>query len=287
MLRELGMLSLAGGLAALLPDDQLVSGKRRRKHKHKHGGTTESCLTEAQACTGKCGSVTYACHWQKKTAYCGACPCDVCASGCPFSRIQDAIDAARPNATIRVCSGTYVENLDINLGLTLVGVTPANSRVVLAAPTTNFAARVWTGMVVFENFLVTRKPGSHGPGINVVGPGTTLRLSNCDVSGNSTPLDNGGGGIYSSQATLELINSRVSGNTAAAGPGGGILNDFGSVSMTGSKVTGNTAASGGGGIHTIGGASTCLNSSVSGNTPNNCVASQGGQCKPCQVLAPA
>jgi len=46
----------------------------------------------------------------------------VCASGCDFTSVQGAIDAATPGATIFVGAGTYDEQVVINKALTLEGV---------------------------------------------------------------------------------------------------------------------------------------------------------------------
>jgi pectin methylesterase-like acyl-CoA thioesterase len=42
-------------------------------------------------------------------------------AGAHFSTIQSAVDAAPPGTTIRVCPGTYSENVRITTPLTLVG----------------------------------------------------------------------------------------------------------------------------------------------------------------------
>lgn len=45
----------------------------------------------------------------------------VCPSGCQFSKIQDAINAAQPGDTIEIKEGTYEENLTVNKSLKLIG----------------------------------------------------------------------------------------------------------------------------------------------------------------------
>lgn len=45
----------------------------------------------------------------------------VCPSGCQFSKIQDAINAAQPGDTIEIKTGTYEENLTVNKSLQLIG----------------------------------------------------------------------------------------------------------------------------------------------------------------------
>lgn len=48
-------------------------------------------------------------------------PKTVCASGCAFTRIQAAIDAAAPGATITIGPGTYFENVTVTKSVTLRG----------------------------------------------------------------------------------------------------------------------------------------------------------------------
>jgi nitrous oxidase accessory protein NosD len=45
----------------------------------------------------------------------------VCPTGCKFTKIQPAIDAASPGATITIGTGSYFENLVVNKPLTLTG----------------------------------------------------------------------------------------------------------------------------------------------------------------------
>lgn len=92
----------------------------------------------------------------------------------------------------------------------------------------------------------------------------TLTLLNSTVSGNSSVTT--GGGIYNDFGTTTIVtNSTVSGNTS--GTGGGIYNTGGTLTLTNSTVSGNTAQSGsGGGIYSSSGTLNLTNSTVSGNT---------------------
>lgn len=81
----------------------------------------------------------------------------------------------------------------------------------------------------------------------------------------SSDADGHGGGIRNDGATVTLINSIVSGNTAQH-EGGGIFNRIGgALTVTNSAISGNLAGQGGGGIYNRGTA-TLTNSIVSENT---------------------
>ncbi|MFO1477873.1 MAG: right-handed parallel beta-helix repeat-containing protein, partial [Verrucomicrobiota bacterium] len=81
-------------------------------------------------------------------------------------------------------------------------------------------------------------------------PGGTMTVSNCAIAGNSTTRS--GGGIYNDTATLKVIASTLSGNSAImGGDGGGILNyaapgQSATLTVSGSTLSGNVAGLGGG-----------------------------------------
>jgi hypothetical protein len=126
-------------------------------------------------------------------------------------------------------------------------------------------------------------------GIDVSGAGiwndhATLTVNSCAVTGNSaTDSKYAGGGIFndgsccsggSGPATLTVMNSTISGNSANAGFGGGIMNlGLGfpaTLAVSNSTITGNTARdqAGGGGIDTSSdgqAVATVANSTLSNN----------------------
>lgn len=61
-------------------------------------------------------------------------PYTVCPSGCPFSKIQAALDAAKDGETITVGPGVYRENLKITKSVSLVGADPAQVRLMPGGP---------------------------------------------------------------------------------------------------------------------------------------------------------
>lgn len=67
-------------------------------------------------------------------AFSVAQPYTVCPSGCPFSKIQAALDAAKDGDTITVGPGVYRENLVITKSVSLVGADPAQVRLMPGGP---------------------------------------------------------------------------------------------------------------------------------------------------------
>lgn len=105
----------------------------------------------------------------------------VCASGCDFTAIQPAINAANEGDTIEVEAGNYEENLTINKPLTLIGANEDNdcdSRVVesVIAPTSGAPVTITSDDVSINGFE-----------INAPGHGTAIELSN---TGNVSILHN-------------------------------------------------------------------------------------------------
>jgi large repetitive protein len=195
---------------------------------------------------------------------------DVCPSGCNFSSIQVAINAAASGDTISISAGTYTESLLISKNLTLQGA-GANQTTLKGG---NFGGVVstWPGGFTIDIDGVTITGGRDGSGIS--NQNNIMTVRNSIISGNSSSSSIAGGGI-SNIGTLTLQNSTVSGNSAS-GSAGGIFNN-GTLTLQNSTVSGNTSASMGGGIVNNSGQLTLQNSTISGNSAlNNSNAARAG-----------
>jgi hypothetical protein len=89
--------------------------KKKKKRKKRKPQPTQTCgEAGASPINGQC------CAGAAPVD--GACrACQVCASGCRFTTVQGAIDAAKAGDTIVICPGAYVENLTITRDVRLIG----------------------------------------------------------------------------------------------------------------------------------------------------------------------
>jgi hypothetical protein len=172
-----------------------------------------------------------------------------------------------------VVRGSCVGNYSIVTSLTVVGrATNSYPTATLDGGRTGTVVNIAAATVTLDGLLITN--GSAGGVAN--GLGGSVTLTDSTVSGNAAV---NGGGITTGFGTVTLSGSSVNGNIASAN-GGGIYNGGGTVRLLSSQVSGNTASatigSGGGifndtsrlivGIITLDAAS-----SVSGNSPDDCV----------------
>lgn len=186
----------------------------------------------------------------------------VCPSGCDFSSIQVAVDAANNGDIIRIGEGIYTETVLIDKDLTLAGAgagvtiidgdgpvvevrSGANARITGMTITGGYSSEAGgilnAGTLLLDKSIVTGNITiSICGGINNQGT-MTLRMS--QVTDNYIDASFGSAGGVCNFGTMEIHQSLLSGNSATAA--GGILNS-GQLEIKNSSLTGNSAARGGG-----------------------------------------
>jgi uncharacterized repeat protein (TIGR01451 family) len=211
----------------------------------------------------------------------------VCASGCPYTFIQAAIDAAISGDTIKVAQGTYYEKLYITKAVTLTGgywppnwTTPnSDPSLTVINATGQGDSAIWVNWygasgTTIENFTITGGTGhfyssrSYGGGIEVTSATVTIR--NNIIQGNSA--DEGGGICIADQEGTplysQILNNVITGNEAVrtngSGWGGGISLDTTVVTVKDNVITNNTAYWGAG-FHIWRSIPTIENNIISGN----------------------
>lgn len=133
-----------------------------------------------------------------------------------------------------------------------------------------------TNCLVRNNGAGNVKTGALYGGGGIFSSDGTLKIYDSQISGNTAY--NNGGGIVKRNGSLIVGNTTISGNTATYGYGGGIYNYDGSVEMTASTISNNDATQGsGGGISNYKGSFQDEGSTISYNTA---VYGYGGALKP-------
>lgn len=188
----------------------------------------------------------------------------VCASGCDFSMIQDAVAAAVSGTTIDVGPGTFAENVTVNavtsskkLKLTIEGAGAASTFVDGSGASSVFTAVGSKAIVTLRGMTIRNglAPGTgtgaptEGGGV-FAGLGATVTIDGCVVTDDRADL---GAGIAADDAQLTISRSTISGNTAIGAvyvpEGGGVF--FSSTKhrkllIVGSSISHNIASYGGG-----------------------------------------
>jgi hypothetical protein len=230
----------------------------------------------------------------------------VCAAGCDFVTIQDALDDPGTTAgdIIDITDAIHTEaGILTNKSVTIQGqgadstivqahanVDEATDRVFFVADGAVVTIRKMTirhgnpssapqsgggvrneGELTIEESIISQNQGSAGGGLFNDGK---LTLVNCTISentstGGDTYLEcNTGGGIKNMVGVATLINSTVSGNTAR-GKGGGLhIACQGTLVLVNSTVSGNSTNANGGGIY-LDGVGEFTNSTIANNSANS------------------
>jgi hypothetical protein len=138
----------------------------------------------------------------------------VCSSGCTYSTIQSAINAASEGATISIAKGTYVENVVVNKPVTLAGagtgtvIEPATSNPVCAGGSLCGGAASNVILVEANNVTITKlKVEGNNPGLTsgVVAGGQDIDARNGIITNHLAGKYNG---LTVSKATVADIYLR-------------------------------------------------------------------------------
>ena len=183
---------------------------------------------------------------------------------CDHTTIQKAVDTADEGDVIKVAAGTYTgvstregvtqlvyihKSVTIRGGYTLPGFTEPpdseNNPTILDAE--------GEGRVLY----ITGEISPIIEGLRITG-GDAAGLGGSSVWGDA------GGGVYITDATANIINNQVLGNTAAVG--GGLYLDYSSSVLSGNTISSNTATHNGGGLLLCYGAPTLTGNTVTENT---------------------
>jgi len=207
-----------------------------------------------------------------------AAPLLVCKTGCSYTSIQSAVDAAASGDQIFIGRGVYTENVTI-VGKSVVldgsgpDLTVVDGGGVASVFTLGSGHGSTSDLVVLKNLTITHGlagnyPQDSGGGITVQA-GAALDLISCDVTKNEA--QNGGGIEVNTPngATTTISDSTVESNTAAIGThgefgfGAGINVESGStIVVSGTTFRANQTFGYGGGLQTALGAHATVTNSV-------------------------
>ena len=162
---------------------------------------------------------------------------DVCTSGCVYTTIQSAINAAAAGDTITVADGTYNESLSITKKVILVGAAGAT---IQGQPASEYAINITGGSAVNETsisgFNIVAAAGKVGLKVDKTGV-DKLNVANNNFSGGSRLAYIGG----ATNSTFTNNTFNVAGNTVASVYVAGVpSNGAGAVTPSANIWSGNT-----------------------------------------------
>ena len=217
----------------------------------------------------------------------GVCqPCTVTCTGTPAECGAALQTAMQAGGTVYVCPGTYPGTLDQGFTLTTSvsvigageGDDPASNTILEANG--GFQVLLIIDFSPGDDLVVLERlrfiGGASGRGIQH--GGTTLRMTECTVSGSTSVNEAGGGIVVRELSTAELTRCTIRDNHATDinGSGGGIWTR-GTTTLTDCLVEANTAQVAGGGLYIVEGTTTLTGSTqVRGNHAVVNTSSAGG-----------
>jgi hypothetical protein len=208
----------------------------------------------------------------------------VCPSGCAFSSIQNAVDAATPGEVIQIAQGVYngvhaqagiTQVVYISKSITLRGGynDDFSAQNPLSYPTTVDAqgqgrVLVIVGSGISPTIEGLRITGGAAPDPLDKGAGVYVEDAGGIISGNliySNTADYYGGGLYLSWSAARLINNDILSNTASVGSGGGVELNGGTPIVEGNTIQNNKTEYDGGGVYISGNDVTLRGNTITDN----------------------
>jgi hypothetical protein len=213
----------------------------------------------------------------------------VCPTGCTYSSIQDAVDAASDGDTIKVAAGTY--DTVVSMGTFAQVVLVYKSVIIQGGYTTAFTEP--PDPVGNPTILDAQGKGRvivvYGEGTHVTATIAGLHVTGGDASGlrGMSGGHDAGGGVYVLQAAATISDCEIYGNTASTvgwGYGGGVLAYGAIATLVSNTVSDNTASTtsgiedrgAGGGICLLSGQATLIGNTVQRNTASTGEQGYGG-----------
>ncbi len=130
----------------------------------------------------------------------------VCSSGCDYTKIQDAVNAADPGDIILVGDGTYTENVYVYKTLTIRSENGSASTIVQAANSNDYIFEVDISSVNITGFTITGATGDSNAGIYL------KNADYCTISNNDI-LNNYNGILLENSSSNTITNNNASSNS--------------------------------------------------------------------------
>ena len=173
------------------------------------------------------------------------CP-GVCDAEVPgdYAAISSAVSGVVSGGTICVAPGTYYEELEIDREMNLVGTGGSALTIIEASSGSVIEVASGYAQVQIQGFTLTGGWANQGGGIYSMDSSLTL----VDVALDGNVASNEGGGIYSAYTFLDLSGCALSNNDTGQN-GGGLYVEGGSLDLRDSRFIENFADCPGGGVY--------------------------------------